>query len=190
MVAKVDAMSHQWVASLANYNFQLYYRAGKTNIDADALLRVSWSACVPNTSGTHHWVTAVAVQALQEATREGSNSPIDAYSCSLHVLDLLGDSLQVACMILAIGITPSRQTLSWALWFQGYRMGPWARPHWNRLTHPSSGSSFKNATTSSWGVASCIGKSYHRTPYFNWSCWPHTGRPLQEGAMMRSATQV
>ena len=41
MMAKVDAATHQWVASLANYNFQLHYQAGRTNINADALLRVS-----------------------------------------------------------------------------------------------------------------------------------------------------
>ena len=39
--AKLDAASHQWVASLANYNFQLHYQAGRANIDTDALLRVS-----------------------------------------------------------------------------------------------------------------------------------------------------
>ena len=38
-MAKKDAVSHHWVASLANYNFQLYYRVGRTNIDVDALLR-------------------------------------------------------------------------------------------------------------------------------------------------------
>ena len=38
-IAKLDAASHQWVAGLANYNFQLYYWAGKTNINGDALLR-------------------------------------------------------------------------------------------------------------------------------------------------------
>ena len=32
-MAKLDAVSHQWVASLANYNFQLYYQAAKTNIN-------------------------------------------------------------------------------------------------------------------------------------------------------------
>ena len=36
MEAKLDPVSNCWVASLANYNFQLYCRAGKTNIDADA----------------------------------------------------------------------------------------------------------------------------------------------------------
>ena len=39
MMAKMDATSHHWVASLANYNVQLYYSAGKTNINVDALSR-------------------------------------------------------------------------------------------------------------------------------------------------------
>ena len=38
--AKLDAASYCWVASLANYNFQLYSQAGKTNIDADTLSNV------------------------------------------------------------------------------------------------------------------------------------------------------
>ena len=54
LTAKLDAMSHEWVASLAKYNFQLYYRAGKINIDADALIRVSWPGCMLKTLGTHH----------------------------------------------------------------------------------------------------------------------------------------
>ena len=41
MMAKMHAVSHQWVASLANYNVWLHYRVGKTNINADALSRVS-----------------------------------------------------------------------------------------------------------------------------------------------------
>ena len=61
MTAKLDAVSHCWVASLANYNFQLYYRAGKTNIDADTLSKVFWLRCVPNTLGAHHQFTAAVV---------------------------------------------------------------------------------------------------------------------------------
>ena len=61
MMVQLDAASHHWVASLANYNFQLYYRAGKTNIDVDALSRVSWPGCMPDTSDMHIPVTAVAV---------------------------------------------------------------------------------------------------------------------------------
>ena len=51
---KLDAVSHCWVASLADYNFQLYYMVGKANINADALMRVSWHMCMPDAWGTHH----------------------------------------------------------------------------------------------------------------------------------------
>ena len=54
--------------------------------------------CVPNTLSTHTQVTAVAVQAMQEATLKSPVSPIQAYSCDLHVLDLVEDDLQVTCM--------------------------------------------------------------------------------------------
>ena len=97
-MVKVDATSHQWVASLANYNFQLYYRAGKTNIDVDTLSMVSWPGCMPETLGTHYQVTAVAVQAQQEATLKGTSSPIEAYSCDLYILDPLEDGPQITCM--------------------------------------------------------------------------------------------
>ena len=53
-MAKLYAVSHQLVASLASHNVQLYYRAGMTSIDADTLLRVSWPCCMPKTFGTHH----------------------------------------------------------------------------------------------------------------------------------------
>ena len=64
----------------------------------DALLRVSWLGCMPDTSDTHIQVTAVAVQAMQEAVLKGSMSPINACSSNLHVLDLVEDSLQITCM--------------------------------------------------------------------------------------------
>ena len=60
-LAKLDAASHQWMASLANYNFQLHYRAGKTNIDANNLSRVSWPRYMPKALDTHHQVTAAAM---------------------------------------------------------------------------------------------------------------------------------
>ena len=59
--AKLDATSYHWVATLANYNFRLHYGAGKANKDADALLRVAWPGCMPDSSGTHLKVTAAAV---------------------------------------------------------------------------------------------------------------------------------
>ena len=96
--AKLDAASHCWVTSLANYNFRLHYRAGKTNIDADALSRVSWPECIPDNSGTSLKITATAVRAIQEATLEKPVCPIEAYSYNLHVVGAIQDSQQVAQM--------------------------------------------------------------------------------------------
>ena len=98
--AKMDAASHCWVASFANCNFRLHYRAGKANIDADALLRVSWPGCMPGNTSTCFKVTAAAVQAVQEAALQGPASPIEAYSSDLHVLDIFQDCNQVASMTL------------------------------------------------------------------------------------------
>ena len=40
--AKLDAVGQHWIAALANYNFQLHYKAGKTNVEADALSQIPW----------------------------------------------------------------------------------------------------------------------------------------------------
>lgn len=38
--AKLDATGHRWLAALANYNFHIVYRSGKSNADADGLSRI------------------------------------------------------------------------------------------------------------------------------------------------------
>ena len=40
--AKLDACGQRWVAKLANYNFTIRYRCGQSNVEADALSRMSW----------------------------------------------------------------------------------------------------------------------------------------------------
>ena len=40
--AKLDATGQRWVASLANYNFKIFYRSGKHNVEADVLSRIPW----------------------------------------------------------------------------------------------------------------------------------------------------
>jgi transposase InsO family protein len=47
--AKLDATGHRWVSGLANYNFSLEYKTGKTNTDADALSRIKWPQETPLT---------------------------------------------------------------------------------------------------------------------------------------------
>ena len=37
-----DAMGHRWTTGLANYNFHIHYKSGKSNVEADALSRIHW----------------------------------------------------------------------------------------------------------------------------------------------------
>ena len=39
---KLDATGQRWVASLANYNFKIFYRSGKLNVEADTLSQIPW----------------------------------------------------------------------------------------------------------------------------------------------------
>ena len=40
--AKLDATGQRWAASLANYNFKIFYRSGKLNVEAYALFQIPW----------------------------------------------------------------------------------------------------------------------------------------------------
>ena len=40
--AKLDATGQRWVAALSIYDFQIFYRSGKSNKNADALSRIPW----------------------------------------------------------------------------------------------------------------------------------------------------
>ena len=42
--AKLDATGQRWVASLANYNFKIFYKSGKLNVDVDALSHIPWES--------------------------------------------------------------------------------------------------------------------------------------------------
>ena len=48
--AKLDACGHRWVAALANYNFNLFYKPGASNTDADALSRLGWPSALNDAS--------------------------------------------------------------------------------------------------------------------------------------------
>ena len=40
--AKLDATGQRWVTSLANYNFKIFYKSGKLNVEVDVLYQIPW----------------------------------------------------------------------------------------------------------------------------------------------------
>ena len=73
---KLDAMRHRWVAGLANYNFHIHYKSGKSNVEEDALSQIDWEKC-DNT------IQADSIQTIVAATitRQVANH-IEAIPCS------------------------------------------------------------------------------------------------------------
>lgn len=69
--AKLDATGHRWVSALASYNFNLVYRSGKANVDADALSRIKWpeaiSNCVSQQAVAAVWTGVLCTNAHIEA---------------------------------------------------------------------------------------------------------------------------
>ena len=41
--ANLDATGKRWVAGLANYNFEIFYKCGKQNVEADVLSQINWA---------------------------------------------------------------------------------------------------------------------------------------------------
>ena len=180
-MAKLDTASHQWVASLATSNFQLYYQAGKTNIDADALSRVSWLGCMPDNSGTHLQVTAAAVQAVQKAAHKGPTSPIEAYSCNLHILDSVQDSQQVTCMTTEDWNQAKQVETTLSLVITRLWDGTLGQQLSKQTDPPNSTSSCMNKINSCYEKVSYIGgpdPGNLRRPSFSWLCQLHTERSL------------
>ena len=61
--AKLDATGHRWVAQLANFNFDIKYRCGKANIDADPLSRIKWPSDLTSMA------TAEVVDSVLQSTK-------------------------------------------------------------------------------------------------------------------------
>ena len=89
--AKLDACGQRWVPELANYNFNLHYKPGPTNVDADRLSRIEWPDVLREDEETKYACLSVnAVQAtclgatvssgcLDSITYSSGVLPLDAY---------------------------------------------------------------------------------------------------------------
>ena len=75
--AKLDACGQRGVSAIAPMNFNLHYKPGRTNIDADALSRVSCSEKIDNDE----------VQHVLKGCLEQPRFLWEAYACSARVLE-------------------------------------------------------------------------------------------------------
>ena len=69
--AKLDATGQRWVAALANYNFDIYYRCGKTNANADALSRIPWRMFKIDEYGDTEQLVPIKQVVLDRCERRG-----------------------------------------------------------------------------------------------------------------------
>ena len=95
MTAKLDAMRHRRVTSLANYNFHLHYQPGRSNVEADALSRINWGK-------NGHTLPAYSIQANVTAALTGQgNEYIKVIPCSSQAIKSFAlsvhDNAQVVC---------------------------------------------------------------------------------------------
>ena len=93
--AKLDAMGHRWVTTLANYNFHIHYQSGKSNVEADALSRIDWGK-------NDKTLLADSIQAIVTAALTGqgndyietipySPQAVESFAPSIH------DNIKVVC---------------------------------------------------------------------------------------------
>ena len=71
--AKLDATGQRWVASLANYNFKIFYKSGKLNVEADALSCIPWK----NTHVEH--MEPLIVKTMLQSKLESEASLLSEY---------------------------------------------------------------------------------------------------------------
>ena len=71
--AKLDATGQRWVANLANYNFKIFNRSRKLNVEADALSHIPWE----NTQVEH--MEPLIVKTMLQSKLESETSLPDKY---------------------------------------------------------------------------------------------------------------
>ena len=85
--AKLDATGQRWVASLANYNFKIFYKSGKLNVEASLGL-----SCIPWESAQVEHIEPLIVKTILQIKLESESSRetlprkiiTEEYDCGYH----------------------------------------------------------------------------------------------------------
>lgn len=87
--AKLDATGHRWIAALAAFDFDIVYRSGKQNIDADALSRlpetIETEKMSFNSDAIHAICDAAQPVPYIDSLTETSDFEFDATPLSSHI---------------------------------------------------------------------------------------------------------
>ena len=86
--AKLDACGQRWVAKLANYTFTIKYKCGLSNVEADALSRISWPEVLADNEDLDvdfDCMDTHVVNAILTGSRSKS-SLIESVSCSSKII--------------------------------------------------------------------------------------------------------
>ena len=86
--AKLDTCGQRWVAKLANYNFTIKYKHGLSNVEADALSRISWPDVLADNEDLDVDLDCMdthVVNAILTGSRSKS-SLIESVSCSSKII--------------------------------------------------------------------------------------------------------
>ena len=86
--AKLDACGQRWVAKLANYNITIKYKCGLSNVEADALSRISWPEVLADTEDLDvdlNCMDTHVVNAILAGSRS-KTSLIESVSCSSKII--------------------------------------------------------------------------------------------------------
>ena len=101
MTYVLTTAKHRWITGLANYNFNIHYRSGKSNVEADALSRINWEKC-------DETIQAISIQAIVAAaiTVHRTNH-IEAISCSPQTIESILPSIPDDTLIVSKTIAQS-----------------------------------------------------------------------------------
>ena len=80
--AKLDAVGHRWVAALAVYDFEVIYKQGKTNQEADALSRIQWPQILKTIESDV--VQAICASVVVARAPLGEPLVLDDHTIGLH----------------------------------------------------------------------------------------------------------
>ena len=102
--ATLDAMEHRWNASLANYNFHIHYKSGKSNVEADTLSRIDWEKCDKTIQANS--IEAIVAAAITEQV----TNHIEPVPCNPQVVNALLPSISDTTIVSKVITWLSRQS--------------------------------------------------------------------------------